>query len=520
MKKQQTITALPIKAISSTLLPTAQMPFALDIEQAVLGCIMIDRSAAVQQSLLQLTPDSFYDGCTRTVFETMRVVENSGSQIDIHTVGEQLKQDNNLAAIGGINYLVDLTQKVGSGAHFETHVKILLERQIGRQLAAAGYRTMCRALDGLDVADVLDQVQGDIEQITTVGLSNSNHQHISLITETAVSQAHIRQQKYEKGEINGIPTGLAELDKLTGGWQPSQLIILAARPAMGKTALMLHFAISAAKAGIASCIYSVEMSAVSLIDRMMLSQCSIASENYRRGRLSNSEWMAIDDAKAKLDALPITVDDKAGVSMRYIAIHSKIMQRRGKCSLVLVDYLQLLDMRTPEKGRNREQEVANASKAAKELAKELGIVVIMLAQLSRAVEGRGGNKEPMLSDLRESGAIEQDADIVMFPHRPQYYTDKPYADVMLPGGRIVHDMPLAGLGKLIVAKQRDGATGTVMFNCNLSQCRFWDFDERQYLAPASVGYSSGGCVGDRPVSSGSINYVAPTPPTPPDDLPF
>lgn len=455
------------------------MPIAFEIEQATLGILMIENSYVTEQSLLMLSVDSFTSDAHRVIYQVIAKLKAEGRKTDLYSVGQQLNQARQTDIIGGLSYLASLTQLVGSGVNLEQYTRHLVENQIGRQLAVNSYRTMCQVLEGVDIADVLQAAQVDIDQVMTVGFVDSKRRHISDIVDDALNEARNRESNAKIGKVTGITTGLKELNRMTNGWQPGQLIILAGRPAMGKTAVMLHFAICAAKAGVAVQIYSLEMGSVSLTNRLITSQCDVDPNSFRNGY--GIDWAEVEKGAAILRELPIDIDEKAAVSMRYIATHSKIMNRKGRCGLILIDYLQLIN--TKSTGRNREQEVAECSRMAKELAKELGVPVIMLAQLSRAVEGRGGSKKPMLSDLRESGAIEQDADIVLFPHRPEYYeTTKEYTETQLSNGKTVY-IPSKGFGTISIAKQRDGATGEVKFCYNDYVNKFYDFDEREYLNP-------------------------------------
>ena len=271
----------------------------------------------------------------------------------------------------------------------------------------------------------------------------------------------------QSGQSLGITTGIHSLDNVTGGWKPSQLIVLAARPAMGKTAVMLHFALSASRQGKAVCIFSLEMSDVSLTDRLLLAVSGVDAERYRTGLLTPDDWRRISEAEATMQGLPLYIDDKPTVTMHYIRAQSMLLQKRGRCDIIFIDYLQLADTSTG-KNRNREQEIANASRSAKMIAKELSVPVVLLSQLSRKVEDRA-DKTPQLSDLRESGAIEQDADIVAFIHRPAYYGDK---TIITPKG---NEINASGVGVLTLAKQRDGATAGVLFSHNYSMTKIEDY---------------------------------------------
>lgn len=516
---------LPTSAVAA-IDPQGVVPSAMEIEQSVLGVLLSEASSEAAEAMLILTPSAFFDPTHALIFEAMRGVEVASGKVDLVTVAQQLKTEGRLRAAGGVAYLTELTQKIGSGSHIENHVRILLQMQIARQIMQASYSALRSAIDEQqDIADTIDNLLSEIENAQLVGMQQGNRRHISAAMQSSIAAICEREKRFRSGQTTGITTGLGELDRITNGWHGGELVILAARPAMGKTAIALHLMRSAAVAGVAVCMYSLEMSASSLCTRMLAGVSSVSASNLRSGRMSASDWTEVATAEAVLNKLPIHIDDKSAVSMNYIATHSRIMHRRGQCSMIIIDYLQLMDMRSAERGRNREQEVAATSAAAKRLAKDLNIPVIMIAQLSRAVEGRGGTKEPILSDLRESGAIEQDADVVMFVHRDEYYKkEAQYVDVRLSRGGTVQ-VPAAGFGKLIIAKNREGATGAVGFTYNESLTHITDFDETPYLTPAlGTGYSCGSSVGNRPVSSNSMHYVAPTPTatvaSASDDLPF
>ena len=326
--------------------------------------------------------------------------------------------------------------------------------------------------DTKDVADVLDESNKLIDKINALSCGSSAGQSLRDSLTESLKLAEQRQAAYLGGLPTGIPTGISDLNRLTGGWRGSQLIILAARPAMGKTALMLHFAKSAALNGTPVCIFSLEMSHVSLSDRLLLSECEVEVNRFRNGDLSGDDWRQLNEASAQLEKLPIHVDDNAVVSMRYIKTRCHILKKQGKCGLIMIDYLQLADTSTKERNRNREQEIAQASRQAKIIAKELDVPVVLLSQLSRECEKRA-DKQPQLSDLRESGAIEQDADVVGFIFRPAYYgLDR--IETLKYG-----NISTSGLGIINIAKQRDGATGLVAFSHNPSMTKIGDFQENK-----------------------------------------
>ena len=319
---------------------------------------------------------------------------------------------------------------------------------------------------------MLDESNKLIDKINALSCGSSAGQSLRDSLTESLKLAEQRQAAYLEGLPTGIPTGISDLNRLTGGWRGSQLIILAARPAMGKTALMLHFAKSAALNETPVCIFSLEMSHVSLSDRLLLSECEVEVNRFRDGDLSGEDWRQLNEASARLEKLPIHVDDNAVVSMRYIKTRCHILKKQGKCGLIMIDYLQLADTSTKERNRNREQEIAQASRQAKIIAKELDVPVVLLSQLSRECEKRA-DKQPQLSDLRESGAIEQDADVVGFIFRPAYYgLDR--IETLKYG-----NISTSGLGIINIAKQRDGATGLVAFSHNPSMTKIGDFQENK-----------------------------------------
>lgn len=493
------------------------IPEAVETERAVIGAVLIENSPTTQSAVLMLSPEMFYEPAHSMIFEAIKQLEAEGKRIDLLTVSTRLKENGRLRTVGGTAYLTELTMATASGAHLEDHCRILIETHIARQVLQAAYASIRQVLSGeTDIAATIDGLTERLEQAQLSALVGSNRKHIAQVVAESIELAKKREERVRKGITTGVTTGLSGIDQLTGGFQAGELIVVAARPAMGKTAVMIHLMLQAARAGVPVCAYSLEMTNASLGNRLLVAESggTVSADHLKRGLLMPSEWDQTKAAQERLSKLPIYTDDRSGVSIQYIATHSRMMHRRGQCGIIFIDYLQLMDTRTTDKGRNREQEVAQTSKAAKVLAKELGVPVVLLAQLNRAVEGRGA-KEPMLSDIRESGAVEQDADIVMFIHRPEYYEkNKEFITARLSDGRN-YDLPIKGLGKLIIAKNREGATGNVKFSYNDSLTVLTDFDETSYTQPTAT-YNEGG---KRPVSSGSIHYV-PEAIEPNEDLPF
>ena len=451
--------------------PTLQMPQAPEMEAAVLGALLVEPSAMTQVVTI-LNPEHFGDPVNGRIYAILRAMYDANEQTDLYTVSNRCKADTELKDRNIIPLLARYTQQVGSGAHVTSHAYAVKEKYLRRRIIESSLRIMARAGDdGVDISETLDMLSKNADSINETATGDRTVQSISAAVENALKNAERRCVLRQSGESAGITTGLAELDRITGGWQPSQLVIVAARPAMGKTAFMLHLAKSAARAGTPVCIYSLEMADVSLANRLLLSEADIDADRFRMGELTVDDWRQLETASQHLKELPIYIDDNPTVSMRYIKTRSKIMQKRGKCGMIMVDYLQLADTATDRKNHNREQEIANASRQAKIIAKELGVPFILLSQLSRRVEERA-DRMPILSDLRESGAIEQDADVVSFIYRPAYYKQESIKT------QSHGEISSKGVGVLSVAKQRDGATGMVLFSHNESLTRLCDYGQQ------------------------------------------
>lgn len=453
-------------------------PQAVDLEEAVLGALMIDNECIGEVGKL-LNPAVFYKESHQLIYAAIQTLDRESNPIDILTVTNKLRETNTLEIAGGPFYIAQLTNRVASAVNTEYHVRIILQSYFKREIIRAGSTAVTVAYnDDTDVFESIAQLEEALSNINELVTAGGNMQHISTHADEAERQAVKREERRKKGLTPGIRGGIHELDRATGGWMPNNLIILAARPGMGKTALMLHFAKYAATLGHPVCIYSLEMGGLSLANRMILSFADIDPEAFRNGTMSQYEWEMFRDAKQQLSKLPIYIDDNPICSMRYIKGHSAIMRKKGQCDMIMVDYLQLADMEEDGKEqRNREQDVSATTRQAKIIAKTLNVPFMLLSQLNRAVETRGGAKRPMLSDLRESGAIEQDADIVFFAYRASYYgldKDEEGNDT-------------SGTGELICAKHRDGATFTAKFKHNPSLTQITDPNPRNETPPVN-GY--------------------------------
>ncbi len=420
-------------------------PQSIDLEEVVLGAMMIDKKG-VDEVIDILSPEAFYKDAHKYIFEAIFKLFENSEPIDLLTVSSQLKKDEKLELVGGDFYLISLTQRVSSSAHIEFHARIILQKYIQRSLIKISNEIIEEAYDETkDVFDLLDNAEAKLYEVTQGNVKKS--------TETAQSLVIQAKKKIEeisnKEGLSGIPTGFDKLDKLTSGWQPSDLIIVAARPGMGKTALTLTMARNiAVDFNHPVAFFSLEMSSVQLITRLISSETGLSSEKLRTGKLEKHEWEQLNVKVKTLEKAPLYIDDTPSLSIFDLRAKARRLASQYGIKMIMIDYLQLMTAGGSQKGGNREQEISMISRNLKALAKELNVPVIALSQLSRAVETRGGSKRPLLSDLRESGAIEQDADIVSFIYRPEYYKIDEWDDE--------ERSPTEGQGEFIVAKHRNG----------------------------------------------------------------
>ncbi|WP_027127173.1 replicative DNA helicase [Gelidibacter mesophilus] len=420
-------------------------PQATDLEEVVLGAMMIDKKG-VDEVIDILSPDAFYKDAHKHIFEAIFKLFENSEPVDLLTVSSQLKKDAKLDLVGGDFYLISLTQRVSSSAHIEFHARIILQKFIQRSLIKISNEIIESAYDETkDVFDLLDQAEAKLYEVTQGNIKKS--------TETAQSLVIQAKKKIEdisnKEGLSGIPSGFDKLDKLTSGWQESDLIIVAARPGMGKTALTLSMARNiAVNNNIPVAFFSLEMASVQLITRLISSETGLSSEKLRTGKLEKHEWEQLNVKVKALEKAPLFIDDTPSLSIFDLRAKARRLASQYGIKMIIVDYLQLMTAGGSQSGGNREQEISTISRNLKALAKELSIPVIALSQLSRAVETRGGSKRPLLSDLRESGAIEQDADIVSFIYRPEYYKIDEWDDE--------ERSPTEGQAEFIIAKHRNG----------------------------------------------------------------
>tara|TARA_B100001093_G_scaffold513969_1_gene586996 strand:- start:2459 stop:3805 length:1347 start_codon:yes stop_codon:yes gene_type:complete len=434
-------------------------PQALEAEEAVLGSMMIDEDAANKAISILGSSHYFYKDSHRKIFDAMLELMNSSNPIDTVSVSDELKKVKSLKSVGGIYYLTGLVDKVPTSARVETYAEIVKEKGMLRDLITTSHEISKKALDAGDsVGSILDDAEQSIFNLTEQKDSKI-YQHIEPILSSTVKR--IEEMAANPGSTIGVPSGIIDLDKLTAGFQKGDLIIIAGRPSMGKTALALTVARNAAiESKSPTAIFSLEMSSDQLGQRLLTSEARVDNSHVRRGSLPSGKWKNINIASGKLAQAPLYIDDTPALSILDLRSRARRLKREKNIELVIVDYLQL--MQGPKNSENRQNEISQITQSLKALAKELNIPVIALSQLSRAVEQRT-KKEPMLSDLRESGAIEQDADVVIFLYRPSVY-DK-------------EDQDLKGLAYLIVAKQRNGPTGRVTATFIDTYARFDNYTE-------------------------------------------
>jgi replicative DNA helicase len=434
-------------------------PQALEAEEAVLGSMMIDEDAANKAISILGSSHYFYKDSHRKIFDAMLELMNNSNPIDTVSVSDELKKVKSLKSIGGIYYLTGLVDKVPTSARVETYAEIVKEKGMLRDLITTSHEISKKALDAGDsVGSILDQAEQSIFNLTEQKDSKI-YQHIEPILSSTVKR--IEEIAANPGSTIGVPSGIIDLDKLTAGFQKGDLVIIAGRPSMGKTALALTVARNAAiESKSPTAIFSLEMSSDQLGQRLLTSEARVDNSHVRRGSLPSGKWKNINIASGKLAQAPLYIDDTPALSILDLRSRARRLKRERNIELIIVDYLQL--MQGPKNSENRQNEISQITQSLKALAKELNIPVIALSQLSRAVEQRT-KKEPMLSDLRESGAIEQDADVVIFLYRPSVY-DKENQD-------------LKGLAYLIVAKQRNGPTGRVTATFIDTYARFDNYTE-------------------------------------------
>jgi len=446
------------------------LPQARELEEAVLGAVMLE-AEALDKVIEIIKPDSFYVDAHVKIFRAMKMLYEENEPIDILTVNEKLKVIGDLDAVGGSYYIASLTNKVSSSANIEFHARIIAQKYLQRELIKVSGNVLKDAYDDtVDVFDLLDRAEGELFELTETNMKK-NTERIGSVLLNELEEIDDRRLKAVEGDVlTGVASGFQELDKLTAGWQKSDLIILAARPGMGKTAFTLALARNAAvdnNQGVA--VFSLEMSSNQLVSRLISMETEIDSDKLRKGTLLEREWKHLTKNVSNLQKSPIFIDDTPAIGIFELRAKCRRLKAKHDIQMIIIDYLQLMTgSNDGSNGGNREQEISQISRALKGIAKELQVPVIALSQLSRAVEQRGGEKKPMLSDLRESGAIEQDADMVIFLYRPEYY-------------KITEDSEgndVKGIAEVIVAKNRHGAATTIKTRFVAQFAKFQDLDSQ------------------------------------------
>ncbi len=441
-------------------------PQAKELEEAILGALMLEKSAFDTVSEI-IKPECFYVDANQHIFRAMQSLQQKSVPIDILTVVEELKTMDLLDIVGGPYYVTKLTNSVVSTANIDAHARIVLQKFIQRELIKISGEIIGDAYeDSTDVFDLLDESETKMFNITNNYLKK-NFEDIGNVLVEAITRIDELRTKTE--EISGVPSGFSALDKVTFGWQPTDLVILAARPSVGKTAFALNLARNAAlhptkPVGVG--FFSLEMSAAQLVQRILSAESEIKMEKISRGKLEDHEYQQLHSKGIKkLENAPLYIDDTAALNIFEFRAKARRMVNKHHVGIIIIDYLQLMSG-SNDRGGNREQEISNISRNLKALAKELKVPIIALSQLSRAVETRKESKMPQLSDLRESGAIEQDADMVMFIYRPEYY------EVM----NNEHGESTSGETHIRIAKHRNGSLDTIKLRARLDIQRFEEWD--------------------------------------------
>lgn len=480
-------------------------PQALDIERVVLGALMIDKDAFSMISEI-VRPETFYEPRNQKIYKAIQTLNMEEKPVDIMTVTEELKREGTLEDVGGPTYIVELSSHVASSAHIEYHAHILAQKFLARQLISFASKIEMKAFDETeDVDELMQEAEGDLFELSRKNM-RQDYTQIDPVIRDALRILQIASQKSDG--LTGIPSGFTKLDDITSGWQNSDLVIIAGRPAMGKTSFALSIAKNVAvdfKVPIA--FFSLEMNNVQLVNRLISNTCEIAGNKLLNGQLSPDEWERLDKNLRKLTGAPIYIDDTPALSVFELRTKARRLVKEKGVKIIMIDYLQLMNASGSKFG-SRQEEVSTISRSLKGLAKELDIPILALSQLNRTVENREGleGKRPQLSDLRESGAIEQDADMVLFVHRPEYYHI--YQDEK---GNDLH-----GMAQIIIAKHRKGATGDVLLNFRGEFTRFQN-PEDAYLAPPPPS-AGGEIVGSR--MNGDDNPFGAPPPDMGNGTPF
>ena len=477
-------------------------PQALDMERVVLGALMVDKDAFSIVSEL-LHPDTFYEPRHQKIYQAIQTLNMNENPVDIITVTEELRREGTLESIGGPAYIVELSSNVASSANIEYHARILSQKFLARQLISFASTIETKAFDEtVDVNDLMQEAEGNLFELSQ---RNMKKDYVQIDSVVSKAMEILQKASANAGGMTCVPTGYTKLDEKTSGWQASDLVIIAGRPAMGKTAFALSLAKNiAVDARIPTAFFSLEMSNVQLVNRLISNVCEIPGNKMLNGQLSPDEWSKLDKNMGTLNGAPLYIDDTPGLSIFELRTKARRLVKEKDVKIIMIDYLQLMNANGMKFG-SRQEEVSKISGSLKGLAKELDIPILALSQLNRTVENREGleGKRPQLSDLRESGSIEQDADMVLFVHRPEYY-------------HIFEDEKgnnLRGMAQIIIAKHRKGATGDVLLDFKGEFTRF------QNPGSSSVKHNDApdGMVYNSKLNDASDAFDAPFPPPSADD---
>ena len=441
-------------------------PQALDLEESVLGALMLEKEA-LTNIIDILKPENFYKDAHKEIYQAIIDLFNNSQPIDLLTVTNQLKKNGTLDIVGGSYYVTKLTTRVNSASNIEFHSRIILEQSIKRELINISSKVQKDAYeDTIDVFDLLDQTEQSLFDVSESHI-RKNYKKVQNLMKEAIDELETKKEK--KDGITGVPSGFIDLDTITSGWQPSDLVIVAGRPSMGKTAFVLSLIRNASiDHNLPMGIFSLEMSSLQLVNRLISSEAELDSDKIRKGNLKDYEWQQLLHKTDLLQKAPIFIDDTPALSILELRAKARRLKSQHDIQCIIVDYLQLMTSEYGKTSGNRAQEIASISRSLKAVAKELNIPVIALSQLSRAVETRGGDKRPVLSDLRESGSIEQDADMVMFIYRAEKYDITEDED----GESTI------GVAELLLRKNRNGPTGKVKLKFVE---RFAKFVDKNYI---------------------------------------
>ncbi len=456
-------------------------PQAVELEEAVLGALMLEKDAMTAVVDI-LRPESFYVEANQKIYSAILRLFAKTQPVDLLTVTQELRRSGELELVGGAIYVTRLTNHVNSAANIEYHARIVSEYAIKRELISISSEVQTDAFeDTTDVFKLLDDTEHKIFAIAEKNIKRPYKDMMSLFKET---MNELEARKNSDGGLSGVPSGFLHIDQITGGWQKSDLIILAARPGMGKTAFVVSALRNAAvdhRRPVA--IFSLEMSSIQLTARMLSAEAEISSEKIKKADLLDYEWETLYQKGKRLSEAPIFIDDTPALSVMEFRAKCRRLKAQHDIQMIVVDYLQLMEASAVGKSNmgNREQEIATISRALKNVAKELSVPVIALSQLSREVEKRGNNKKPQLSDLRESGSIEQDADMVLFIYRPEYYKITEFED----------GQPTHGAAEIIIAKNRHGGLQDVRLRFRSEFTRFEDWEFSDYIPSGGLSTATG-----------------------------